>query len=358
MSAQPSVAPKLPVSYETGPWRPRILIADDEPTIARGVAQALAGAGYDCEVATSLEEARRRVGEQPFDAVITDVRFPGGSGLDLVRTIKSEKPDVQVLVMTAYADVKTAIEALRLSADDYLLKPFELGDLTHSVERALQHRWLTLENRAYREQLEARVLEQARRIERLYLASVHSLVEALEAKDPHTRGHSERVTRYATAIARARGDLDEARIERLTLGARLHDIGKIGTRDYVLNKSGPLSAEELGHIQEHPLIGVRILSPVIGDGEVLDVVRSHHERWDGTGYPDALVGSEIPFLARIVAVADTLDALTSSRAYRPARTWDQAMEEIRRGAGTHFDPEVVEAAVSALPVRPPDADPR
>lgn len=358
MGAQPSMALGIPDSRETGPWRARILIADDEPAVARGVARALRGAGHDCEVATSLEEARQRIGEQPFDAVITDVRFPGGSGLDLVRAIKSERPDVQVLVMTAYADVKTAIEALRLSADDYLLKPFELGDLTHSVERALQHRWLILENRAYREQLEARVLEQARRIERLYLASVHALVEALEAKDPHTRGHSERVTRYAAAIARARRDLDEARIERLTLGARLHDIGKIGTREHVLSKPGPLSAEELGHIHEHPLIGVRILSPVIGDGEVLEVVRSHHERWDGTGYPDALAGTDIPLLARIVAVADTLDALTSSRAYRAARTWDQAMDEIRRGAGTHFDPEVVEAAVSALRVPPPEAGPR
>ncbi|MBI4539820.1 MAG: response regulator [Gemmatimonadetes bacterium] len=351
MSPQKPAAVKVPQPESAERRRAHLLIVDDEPTIARVIAQALSRRGHECEVATSLEEARQCLALAPFDAVITDVRFPGGSGLDLVRHVKDQTPDVQVLVMTAYADVKTAIEALRLSADDYLLKPFDLSDLTHSVQRALEHRWLILENRSYREHLEARVMEQARRIERFYLASTHSLIEALEAKDPHTRGHSERVTKYAATIARARGSVD---LEALTLGAQLHDVGKIGTRENVLNKPGPLTREEMDHIRQHPVIGVRILSPVIGDPEVLSIVRSHHERWDGAGYPDGLSRADVPLVARVVAVADTLDAVTSSRAYRPARTWDEAVREIERGSGTQFDPEIAEVAVQVL--REPPAD--
>lgn len=355
MSPHMQVALRVPEPEAPRRGPARVLVVDDEPPIARVIAQTLARTGHDCEVATSLEEARQGLARALFDAVITDVRFPSGSGLDLVREIKGAMPDVQVLVMTAYADVNIAIEALRLSADDYLLKPFELSDLTHSVQRALDHRWLILENRAHREHLEARVMEQARRIERLYLASTHSLVEALEAKDPHTRGHSDRVTSYSLAIARERGEVN---VESLAIGARLHDIGKIGTREHVLNKLGPLTQEELDHVREHPLIGVRILSPVIGEADVIAVVRSHHERWDGGGYPDGLAGPDIPLAARIVTVADTLDAVTSSRAYRPARRWHEAVEEIRRGSGGQFDPGIVEIAASVLreppaaPVRP------
>lgn len=329
----------------------RVLIVDDEEPIRRVIARTLDGAGHACETAASVAEAREKLSDGEFDAVVTDVRMPGASGLDLVRHVKDASPDIQVLVMTAHAEVGIAVEALRLHADDYLLKPFDLEDLLHSVERALRHRWLVLENRSYREHLEDRVLEQARRIEGLYFSSIRSLIQALEARDPHTRGHSERVTQYALLLAR---EVDDVNVEHLTVGAQLHDIGKIGTRETVLNKPASLKPDEVHHIREHPVIGVRILAPVIGERAILDIVRSHHERWDGSGYPDGLAGGEIPLPARIVSVADTLDAMTSSRAYRPACTWGEALEEIRRCSASQFDPDLVELMMRVLPTRPPD----
>lgn len=338
---------------EFPPERPRaarVLVVDDDAPVRTVIARTLSRAGHLCEAAGSVREAKERLRRDSFDAVLTDVHMPGDSGLDLVRFLKRERPDVQVLVMTGYGELNTAIEALRLDADDYLLKPLDLKDLTHSVERALRHRWLILENRSYRERLEQRVLEQARKIEGLYFSSIHSLIQALEARDPHTRGHSDRVTRYALLMAET---LDGVDPEHLSFGAQLHDIGKIGTREAVLNKPGKLTAEELAHIREHPVTGVRILRPVIAEDGILSVVRSHHERWDGGGYPDGLAGEEIPLGARLVAIADALDAITSSRAYRPAGTWADALGELERCRGSQFDPDLVERALSVLR-EPPD----
>lgn len=195
------------------------------------------------------------------------------------------------------------------------------------------------------------MVEQARRIERLYLASTRSLVEALEARDPHTRGHSDRVTKYSVAVGQALAEID---LDQLTVGAQLHDIGKIGTREHVLNKPGPLTNEEREHIRQHPMMGVRILSPIVNEPAIIGIVRNHHERWDGTGYPDHFAGTAIPLLARIVAVADALDAITSSRAYRPPRRWDEATDELERGSGSQFDPDI--AAVARRVLRQPPAD--
>ncbi len=275
--------------------------------------------------------------------------MPGMSGLELLREVKSRDPLVQVIMMTAHAETELAVEALRLQADDYLLKPFELEHLLHSVSRALQHRMLQLENEGYRTQLENRVRGQARRLESLYLAGIRALIAALEAKDNRTRGHSDRVTQYSMRIGEALGCTDR---RGLAMGAALHDIGKIGTRDDVLSKPARLTADEAAHIREHPVIGVRILEPILDHPEALSVVRHHHERWDGRGYPDGLAGEEIPLLARIVGVADSLDAITSPRPYRPVRSWGEALQELAACSGSQFDPEVVHAALAALRDRP------
>lgn len=327
----------------------QVLVVDDEPTIARMVERRLTRDGHECTTAGSAEEALPWLERMELDLVITDVRMPGLGGLELVRRIKRDDPTVQVIVMTAQTEVETAVEALRLSADDYLLKPFEMERLAHSVARSVEHRQLLLENQEYRRGLEQRVREQAERLERLYLAGIRSLVTALEAKDARTRGHSDRVTYYSVEIARQLGGVD---LQSLAVGAQMHDIGKIGTRDDVLRKPGALTEAEFDHIRQHPLIGVRILAPILDDEDALAVVRSHHERWDGAGYPDGLVGEAIPLAARVAAVADTLDAITSPRAYRPSRSWRSALEEIAQGSGTQFDPRVAEAAVQALAERP------
>lgn len=327
----------------------RVLVVDDEPAIARMIDKRLRRDGYTCTVAGSGEEALGHLAAGDFDLVVTDVYMPGMTGLELVRRIKAEDPSMQVIVMTAQTEVETAVEALRLNADDYLLKPFDIEQLAHIVDRSIEHRNLVLENQEYRNHLERRVREQADRLERLYLAGIRSLVTALEAKDARTRGHSDRVTFYAVEIGRQMGDVD---LHALAVGSQLHDIGKIGTRDDVLRKPGALTKAEREHIQQHPLIGVRILTPILDDATQLSIVRSHHERWDGDGYPDGRREEDTPLVARIVAVADTLDAITSPRAYRPARSWAAALEEIASGRGTQFDPRVAEACLDVLGERP------
>ena len=305
--------------------------------------------GYECTVAASGEDALERLQYDTFDLVVTDVFMPGMSGLELIGRLKHHDPSLQIIVMTAQTEVETAVEALRLNADDYLLKPFDIEQLAHSVGRSIEHRRLMLENQEYRRDLEQRVKLQAERLEEFYLAGIRSLVTALEAKDARTRGHSDRVTYYAVEIGRG---VEGIPMQSLAAGSQLHDIGKIGTRDDVLTKPGALTRAERDHIQQHPVIGVRILSPILDDQIALSIVRNHHERWDGGGYPDGLAGTDIPLAARMVAVADTLDAITSPRAYRPARSWDAALAEIAAGRGTQFDPDIVEACALTLGQRP------
>ncbi len=321
----------------------RVLVVDDQEPVARTIARWLERSGFECRIAHSMQEALEEA--DGFGIVLADVHMPGGSGLDLARALKARDSAIQIILITGSTTLETAIEAIRLDTDDYLLKPFDPQDLVHSVKRAAEHRRLLLENRDYRQHLEDRVREQARRLEKLYVSSIRSLIGALEANDTHTRGHSARVSEYAVALLEWTGGVDE---ESLRTGAQLHDIGKIGVAGGILGKAGPLDEDEVLHIRQHPAIGVTILSPLLEDRTALDVVRHHHERWDGGGYPDGLSGEEIPLAARIVAVADTFDAMTSSRAYREARTPEQAVREIQKEAGRQFDPAVAVHAAKAF----------
>ena len=323
----------------------RVLVVDDENAVARTVARWLAREGFAVESAGSMEQALAAAAVSPVDLVFSDLHMPGGSGLDVARRFKEIDGAIQVVIMTGNTNLEPAIEALRLDADDYLVKPFESAALLHSARRAAEHRRLLLENRSYRLELEARIRAQTRRLERAYLSGIQSLVRALEAKDPLTRGHSDRVAEFAAALAAGFPGVDP---EMVRLGARLHDIGKIGIRSTVLRKPGPLTVDERDHIRSHPSIGEQILAPMLEERIILDIVRHHHERWDGRGYPDGLAGEAIPLAARIVAVADSFDAMTTHRPYRPARTAEQAVAEIEAEAGHQFDPAVAAAAGAAF----------
>lgn len=327
---------------ETAPGLGPALVVDDQPAVAATVAKWLEREGMTCHVAHSGEEALTMAEEESYGLVFADVHMPGESGLELARRLKEHDPTIQVIIITGSTTLQTAVDALRLNADDYLVKPFDPAALLHATRRAQEHRRLLLENQEYRRNLEDRVREQSQRLERLYLSSILALVKALEAKDPHTRGHSDRVAQYALSLAERIGGVD---MDSLEVGGQLHDIGKIGVHGGLLRKNGPLELTEREHVQTHPVVGVEILEPLLDDDTVLDVVRYHHERWDGKGYPDGLVGEEIPLAARIVAVADTFDAMTTVRPYRAARTPDEAVAEIEAEAGTQFDPAV--AAVAA-----------
>ncbi|HEY2509430.1 MAG TPA: response regulator, partial [Polyangiaceae bacterium] len=262
------------------------LVVDDEPRLRRVLVRLLEGEGFLCREAGSGTEAMERMQEDPAPLVISDLRMPQMDGVTLLREILSRWPDTAVIVVTAVAEVESAVACLQLGALDYVAKPFHLDEVRARVMQALDKRRLILENRSYQQHLEDRVQVQARRIEEIFLEGVQALVQALEEKDAYTRGHSARVARYAVGIARQL-KLDAEIVDTIALGAELHDIGKIGVRESVLYKPGKLTDDEYRHIMEHTTIGARLLGPLMRDApSALAIVRSHHERLDGKGFPD------------------------------------------------------------------------
>jgi response regulator RpfG family c-di-GMP phosphodiesterase len=315
-----------------------ILVVDDKPDMCTYIQKYLAWIGYGVEVAVTLSGARARLSATTFDLVITDLRLDEGSGIDLLAEIRARTPATRTILMSAHADAQSAATAIEQGIDYLLLKPFAPADLQTRVEDALARRVAQDAAETERRVLAKLVLEQAEKTERWMRGAVHALTSAVEAKDKYTAGHAGRVTAYAMALARAVGGID---LDRFRLACDLHDVGKIGVPDSVLNRPARLTPEEYEMVAAHPDTGERILRPLIDDPLVLGTVRWHHERWDGHGYPDGRAGREIPLTARVLAVADTLDAMTSHRAYRNRQPWSAAVAEILRCAGSQFDPDVV-----------------
>lgn len=324
------------------------LVVDDEPRLRQVIVHLLGNEGYRCFEAGNGVEALAVLEQQNVSLLVSDMRMPRMDGIELLREVRLKWPDIAVVMVTAVADVDVGVRCLAMGAMDYLTKPFHLEEVRARVRQALEKRRLIIENKHYQLHLEERVAAQARRLKELFLAAVQALAEALEVKDSYTRGHSVRVSRYATLIAERLG-LDEEMVRQIALGGHVHDIGKIGVREAVLNKEGALTEEEYQHIMTHPVLGWRILAPLLAEAPVaLNVVRSHHERVNGKGVPDGMLGEQIPLEARIVAVADALDAMTSGRPYRDAEmTLGQALEELEKNCGSQFDARVVSATVSA-----------
>ena len=326
----------------------RCIIVDDEGSLRAILRRLMEGDGFECVEASSGVEALELMEMEESPLVLSDYHMPRMDGGELLRHLHARWPDTAVVMITAVSDVNHAVRCLDEGALDYVTKPFHIEEIRGRVRQALEKRSLLLENRAYRENLEERVVEQSRAYEHLLHASLQSLADALEVKDAYTWGHSTRVCRYAMAIANELS-LSDNMLRQIDLGSRLHDLGKIGVREEVLNKDGPLTDAEYAHDMEHPVIGWRILKPLLQDApHALAVVRSHHERYDGKGAPDALLGDCIPIEARITAVADSFDAMTSGRPYRAGMSVDYALAELRRCSGTQFDEVCVEAFERAL----------
>ena len=324
------------------------VVADDEAHLRRALVRLMQGEGFTCHEAPNGRVALELLERVPATLLISDLHMPELDGMGLLREVRERLPDTAVIMITAVADVATAVSALAVGAMDYLTKPFHLDEVRARVRQALEKRRLVLENRSYQQRLEERVAEQSRRLESLFLASIQSLADALEVKDPYTHGHSLRVSSYSVAIARAIG-LSAETIQQIEIGGRVHDIGKIGVREAILNKAGPLTPDEYQHIMTHPTVGWRILAPLLHEMPMsLNIVRWHHERYDGSGAPDRLVSDAIPLEARIVAVADTFDAMTSIRPYRPGVPLGDTLAELRRCRGAQFDPVCVEAFLEAF----------
>jgi len=320
----------------------RILIVDDEEAIRRLLHQKLSAEGYQCQEAGNADQALDKLVNNSVELVILDIKMPGKSGTELLPELKVRYPDTAVIMATAITDTHTAIQCMKGGAYDYITKPFNLDELILTVERALEKRRLELENRDYQQHLEQKVEEQAKKIRAAFLNAITALAYALEAKDRYTSGHSQRVTEISVAIVKELG-MPQGSIDEIRLAGLIHDIGKIGVRESVLNKPAKLTDDEFKHIKSHCDVGEHILTPIVEDEEILKMVRHHHERYDGTGYPDRLKGEQIPLGARILAVADTFDAMTSERPYREAMSDETACAEIERCKGTQFDPEVADA---------------
>lgn len=325
---------------------------DDEGAVRQALARVIEGHGLATIQASSGVEALailHREGEIPL--CISDVHMAEMDGVTFLREALKLYPDMAIIMLTGVADVSTAVECLKLGALDYIAKPVMMEEVRARLDKALEKRHLVLQNRFYQRNLETRVRELDRRNKESLINGVQTLVHALEAKDAYTSGHSSRVSRYAVKTAVQLGYVGEL-LDHIKLGAELHDIGKIGTREAVLHKPGSLTDEEFRQITEHPLLGERMLSPLAHDSpDVLRIVRSHHERVDGRGFPDGLRGEKIPIEARIVAVADAYDAMTTRRPYRESRPPAEALAELRRVAGSQLDPDAVEAFV-AVQVEP------
>ncbi|MES2123997.1 MAG: HD domain-containing phosphohydrolase [Gemmatimonadota bacterium] len=332
----------------------RVVVVDNDEPVRRVLTRALASEGYETFEAEGTDAALallRELGGVPL--IVSDIHMPGRNGIELLVEVLATWPDTAVLMLTGDADVQMAVESLKLGALDYLAKPVLVEELRQRVRRALAKRKMTIEFRElqsnYAHDLERQVQALSRKNREMFVAQVQMAVRMLEAKDPYTRGHSDRVALYAQETGRALG-LDAALLEQIRLGGTLHDIGKIGTRDAVLNKPGPLTDEEFAEIRRHTTDGEEMLSVLREDHPVvLEIVRWHHERLDGSGFPDGLDAEAIPITARIVAVADAFDAMTTTRAYRGLRDPASAFEELDRCCGHHFDPAVVRAFRTAFP---------
>ncbi len=326
----------------------RILVVDDEEPIREIVASMLSAAGYSCKQAASgLEALAVLTSGEEFELMLSDLMMADLDGIGLLEKTKERYPEMPVVMVTAVHDIQVALAAIRNGAYDYLLKPFEREQLLNIVSRALENRRLTMENRNYQTNLESLVEARTNQLqaamanlERSYDITLEALGDALDLKDAETEGHSKRVTAFTIAISRAMG-LPREQIAVIARGAFLHDIGKMAIPDAILRKPDKLNPEEVAIMKEHAYRGYQMLKKIPFLSEASEIVYSHQERFDGTGYPRGLKGDQIPLGARIFSIADTLDAITSDRPYRPAQSLQAAREEIARWSGRQFDPEVV-----------------
>jgi len=329
-----------------------ILITDDEPNVCQLLKNRLEQEGFTCHTCNSAEEALQVVQDRNFDLIISDLRLPKLSGTELMEQVLKKHHQTAFLIVTGVDDVRVGIDAMKRGADDYLVKPFQLAAVVAAVERALHKKQMETELENYRQNLEQMVDQRTKqlqtamkRIETTYDETLEALGAALDLRDTETEGHSRRVSRCCIEIARKMGCPGE-QLKQISRGSYLHDIGKIGIPDAILLKPGRLTDEEMAVMQTHARVGYELVSKIGFLAPAAEIVLTHQERFDGTGYPQGLMGDEIPLGARIFAVADTLDAMTSDRPYRRALPLSTARAEINLESGRQFDPEVVRVFLS------------
>jgi putative two-component system response regulator len=334
-----------------------VLVVDDEEPLRTALARFLAKRGYKALTAESGAEALAMIESHQPSLMLLDIRMPGMSGIDVVPEALTIDPDLAIVMLSAVADATSAAVCMQRGALDYLTKPIELSDLDRAVTRALKRRDTLFQEREIASWLKEEVARRTAEVERgrrrqeeVTVATLEALVNALEAKNPYLAGHSARVAAVSATIASVL-KLPDDDVEHIRIAGRLHDLGMIGIREAVCDKQGPLNDAEYEHIKEHVAIGSRILAPLTHLGPVVDYVRSHHERWDGSGYPDHLQGEAIPIGARVIGAAEVYDALTTSRPYQEKLAPEEAVDRMRLLTGKVIDPRVMDALAAAVSAR-------
>jgi len=328
----------------------KILIIDDEVSIRKLLVRKLSKEGYQYEEADSATQALDKLKSNSIDLVILDIKMPGKSGVELLPEIKASYPHTAVIMATAVTDISIAIQCMKQGSDDYICKPFNLEEVLAGVIRTLEKRSLQLKIEEYQLHMEEKVDYQSKKIRGIFLGAIESLVSALEAKDKYTAGHSRRTADIAVALGKELS-LPKDDIEDLRWAGLLHDVGKIAVDQLIQNKPGKLTQDEYEHIMIHASVGAGIVKPVV-NGEVVEIIKHHHDHYDGTGLHQDIAGNDIPLGARILAVADAFDAITSERPYRSAMNKEFACIEIERCKSKQFDPRVVNAFSKIINLEP------
>jgi len=329
----------------------RILVVDDEEYIRDLISEILRTKGYECSLAANASEARDLLGKHRFELILSDINMPGESGLDFIRYAVNEYPDTAAVMVTATDDLMVAEVALEIGVYDYLVKPFELNAVLISVGNALLRRQLEMDNRAYRESLEKMVSERTAALQesmnglaKTLEGSIQAIARIVEKRDPYTAGHQQRVAHLAKAIAQEMGVAEE-RIDGIRMAGLIHDLGKISVPAEILNKPGRISKIEFDLIKTHCEVGYEILESIEFPWPIAQMVLQHHERMDGSGYPSGLKSEEILMEAKILGVADVVEAMASHRPYRPALGIDKALAEIIKNKGILYAPDVVDVCL-------------
>ncbi|MFH2218128.1 MAG: HD domain-containing phosphohydrolase [Pseudomonadota bacterium] len=319
-----------------------ILVVDDEEQIRCLLNRTLSGSDYTCTLAADAAEARKCLDKQPFDLVLCDVNMPGESGIDLAWHIGSEYEDTAVIILTAVDDPKIADDAIAAGTYGYIIKPFNPNELIINIRNALRRRKLEIINRMYRQDLEQMVEERTVRLQKALEGIIQAMARTVEVRDPYTAGHQQRVADLAVTIA-IKMNIPKNQIEGIRMGGMIHDLGKISVPAEILSKPSRLTEIEFAFIKTHSMVGYDIIADIEFPWPIAQMVLQHHEKMNGSGYPQGLSGEDILLEARILCVADVVEAMASHRPYRPALGLDKAMEEISKNKGEFYDPEVVDA---------------
>ncbi len=324
-----------------------ILVVDDDKIVRTLLHQMLQFEGHNCELAADCQEARNHLKTKDYELILCDINLPGESGMDFVKSVSADYRDTATIIVSGINDAEVAKSALKRGIYDYIMKPVKINRLSVSVANALRRRQLEIANRAYKEDLERMIVERTAKLQKALDGFVRTIALTVETRDPYTAGHQKRVADLACAIARECGLL-EKQIEGIRMAGIIHDLGKISVPAEVLSKPSRLTANEFNLIKEHPQTGFDILKEIEFPWPIAEIVLQHHERCDGSGYPQGLSGDEILIEARIIAVADVVEAMASHRPYRPGKGLKKALDEVASNRGTFYDSNVVDACLNVF----------